>query len=124
MHLSETAITGTNDSGCGLELARVENHRQVVTADQVKTWCANPDTQVTVKPVIDLAEHIATAAYEIPDRLIEQTDLRDHTCVFPWCTRRPDAATTTTSSPTTPTTPRPGRPAAATSPHSADDITA
>ena len=30
---------------CGLELARVENHRQVVTADQVRTWCANPDTQ-------------------------------------------------------------------------------
>ena len=40
-----------------------------------------------VKPVIDLAEHIATTAYEIPDRLTEQTDLRDHTCVFPWCTR-------------------------------------
>ena len=42
---------------------------------------------MTVKPVIDLAEHIATTAYEIPDRLTEQTDLRDHTCVFPWCTR-------------------------------------
>ena len=23
-------------------------------ADQVRTWCANPDTQITVKPVIDL----------------------------------------------------------------------
>jgi hypothetical protein len=34
-----------------------------------------------------LAQHIATTAYEIPDRLTEQTDLRDHTCVFPWCTR-------------------------------------
>ena len=84
VHLSETAITGT---GAGLELARVENRDQVITADQIRTWCANPDTQVTVKPVIDLAEHIATTSYEIPDRLTEQTDLRDHTCVFPWCTR-------------------------------------
>jgi len=84
VHLSETAITGT---GTGLELARVEIRDQVITADQIRTWCANPDTQVTVKPVIDLAEHIATTAYEIPDRLVEQTDLRDHTCVFPWCTK-------------------------------------
>ena len=84
VHLSDSAIT---DSSTGLELARVENRNRVVTADQVRGWCANPDTQVTVKPVIDLAEHIATTAYEIPDRLTEQTDLRDHTCVFPWCTR-------------------------------------
>ncbi len=87
VHLSEAAITGTSVDGTGLELARVENRRQVVTADQVRGWCANPDTHVVVKPVIDLAEHIATTAYEIPDRLAEQTDLRDHTCVFPWCTR-------------------------------------
>jgi hypothetical protein len=40
-----------------------------------------------VKPVIDLNEHINVNAYEIPDRLQEQVDLRDHTCVFPWCTR-------------------------------------
>ncbi len=84
VHLSEAAITGTSTE---LDLARVENHRQGVTADQVRTWCANPDTTVTVKPVIDLTEHIAVDAYEVPDRLREQTALRDHTCVFPWCTR-------------------------------------
>ena len=83
VHLSETAITG---SGC-LQLARVENQRQVVTADQIKTWCANPDAQVVVKPVIDLNEHIHVEGYEVPARLREQTILRDHTCVFPWCTR-------------------------------------
>ena len=87
VHLSETAITGSGGPECGLELARVENRHQVITADQIRSWCANPDTEVAVKPVIDLAEHIATTAYEIPERLIEQTDLRDHTCVFPWCTR-------------------------------------
>ncbi len=84
MHLSEAAITGTGDC---LELARVENQRQVVTADQIKTWCANPDARVIVKPVIDLNEHIHVEGYEVPDRLREQTILRDHTCVFPWCTR-------------------------------------
>ena len=84
VHLSEAAITGTST---GLELARVENQRQVVTADQVRTWCANPDAQVVVKPVIDLNEHIHVEGYEVPARLREQTVLRDHTCVFPWCTR-------------------------------------
>ena len=83
VHLSEAAITGT----AGLELARVENQRQVVTADQIRTWCANPDAQVVVKPVIDLNEHIHVEGYEVPARLREQTVLRDHTCVFPWCTR-------------------------------------
>ena len=83
MHLSEAAITGSSS----LDLARVENHRRGVTADQVRTWCANPGTQVTVKPVIDLAEHIGVDAYEVPDRLAEQALLRDGSCVFPWCTR-------------------------------------
>ena len=87
VHLSEAAITGTGGSSDGLELARVENQRQVVTADQIRTWCANPDTQVIVKPVIDLNEHIHVEGYEVPARLREQTQLRDHTCVFPWCTR-------------------------------------
>ena len=86
MHLSDTAITGTGNSG-SLELARVENHRRILTADQIRTWCANPDTEVVVKPVIDLNEHIHVAGYEVPDRLREQVTLRDHTCVFPWCTR-------------------------------------
>jgi hypothetical protein len=80
VHLSEAAITGTSGS---LDLARVENHHRGVTADQVRTWCANPETQVVVKPVIDLDDHIHVEAYEVPDRLQEQTNLRDGTCVFP-----------------------------------------
>ena len=84
VHLSETAITG--NGGC-LELARVENQRRILTADQIRTWCATPDTEVIVKPVIDLNEHIHVEGYEVPDRLREQATLRDHTCVFPWCTR-------------------------------------
>ena len=36
---------------------------------------------------LDLAERIHVTSYEVPDRLAEQVDLRDATCVFPWCTR-------------------------------------
>ena len=84
VHLSEAAISGHTN---GMELARVENYRRGVTADQVREWCANRDTQVVVKPVFDLSDHIHVDGYEVPDRLAEQTQLRDATCVFPWCTR-------------------------------------
>src|SRR3954470_16510457 len=50
VHLSQAALAGTTDC----DLARVENTRGFVLADQVREWCANSDTQVTVKPVIDL----------------------------------------------------------------------
>ncbi len=55
VHLSEAAVSGNPRD---LHLGRVENTRSFVDAEQVKTWCANPDAHVTVKPVIDLAEHI------------------------------------------------------------------
>ena len=89
VHLSDAALqAGT--SGC-VDLARVENTRTFVTADQVRAWChpgpGGPDVQIVVKPVIDLSEHIHHSAYEVSDRLDEHTDLRDHTCVFPYCTR-------------------------------------
>jgi hypothetical protein len=83
VHLSEAAITRTST----LDVARVENRQLTLTAEQVKTWCANPDAQVVVKPVIDLNEHIGVESYEVPDRLAEQTRLVNHTCVFPCCTR-------------------------------------
>ena len=68
-----------------LHLARVEEGRRIVTTDQVRTWCANPDTRVTVRPVIDVEDLVHVEAYEVPDRLQEQAQLRDHSCVFPWC---------------------------------------
>jgi len=85
VHLAEAALAG---AGSDLDLARVEETRSFVSAEQVKTWCANPDTQVIVKPVIDLADHVHVDAYETPDRLRERQVLLQHTCVFPWCQRR------------------------------------
>lgn len=67
--------------------ARVENTGSLVTAAQVKAWCTNPYTRVTIKPVIDLNQHVQADGYSVPDSLKEVTGLRDKTCVFPWCTR-------------------------------------
>ncbi|WP_122816176.1 HNH endonuclease [Nocardioides pantholopis] len=85
VHLSAAALGSPSDGD--LHLARVENTRSFVSADQVKTWCANPDAQVIVKPVLDLADVDHTTAYEVPDRMAERVQLNNPTCVFPWCTR-------------------------------------
>ncbi|WP_299932824.1 HNH endonuclease signature motif containing protein [uncultured Nocardioides sp.] len=66
---------------------RLEERQRLVLLDQIKAWCADSRTKVTIKPVIDLNATLATPAYEVPDRIREQVVLRDKTCVFPWCTR-------------------------------------
>jgi len=81
LHLSQAALTGADPVG------RVENTRSPVTAEQIRGWCGHPATGLVVKPVIDLADHVHVDAYEVPDRIKERLALRDHTCVFPWCTR-------------------------------------
>jgi hypothetical protein len=81
VHLSEDALSGTETVGrCG-------NTRSPISAEQIREWCGNPNTTVTVKPVVDLAEHIHVEAYEAPDRLKEQNSLVDVHCVFPFCTQ-------------------------------------
>nr|WP_300045142.1 HNH endonuclease signature motif containing protein [uncultured Nocardioides sp.] len=66
---------------------RMEEGQRLVLLDQVKDWCGDSRTKVTVNPVIDLNAQLSTPAYEVPDRIREQVILRDRTCVFPWCTR-------------------------------------
>jgi len=80
LHLSEQALTG---GGVG----RCENPRTPITPDRIREWCGREGVQLTVKPVIDLQDHVHVSAYEVPDRLKEATGLRDLQCVFPWCTR-------------------------------------
>ncbi|MCY7395785.1 MAG: HNH endonuclease, partial [Nocardioides sp.] len=75
VHLADTAI------------ARLEQTRAMITVAQVQSWCTEPATTVTIQPVIDLNTNPHTSAYEIPDRIRDHVILRDHTCVFPWCTR-------------------------------------
>lgn len=72
-----------HDPGTG----RCQTTRSAVSVEQVKAWCSHPDTQVTIRPVRDQSAHLRVDAYEVPDRLAEQVDERDGTCVHPWCTR-------------------------------------
>jgi hypothetical protein len=43
--------------------------------------------RITVRPVIDLAETRHSAGYQPSPTLVEAVELRDRTCVFPWCHR-------------------------------------
>ncbi len=77
MHLEHAAVLGAGG------LARLQETGGPVTAAQVRQWCGNPDTQITVQPVLDLADHIHVGSYEASARLKLQTRLRDGTCVVP-----------------------------------------
>ncbi len=66
---------------------RLEEGQRLVLLDQIKGWCGDSLTKVTIKPVIDLNAELSTPAYAVPDRIREQIVLRDRSCVFPWCTR-------------------------------------
>ena len=45
------------------------------------------DTHLTVQPVIDLADHAHTEAYEARGRLRSRSELIHLHWVFPWCTK-------------------------------------
>ena len=66
---------------------RLEEGQRLVLLDQVKAWCTDSRTRVTIKPVIDLTTELSAPGYAVPDRIREQVILRDGTCVFPWCSR-------------------------------------
>jgi hypothetical protein len=83
VHVTDQALSDAP----GTRLARVEDTRSFVDADQVRSWCGTPGTSVTVRPVLDLNDHLSSTAYETPDRLSEQAAHVDGSCVFPWCTR-------------------------------------
>ena len=82
VHLTEAAINGV-----GGNVARCGNTRTPVLLDQVKAWCRTAG-QITIVPIKDLTAHHHVEAYEIPDRIKQQAELLNHTCVFPHCTRR------------------------------------
>ncbi|VXC06025.1 HNH endonuclease signature motif containing protein [Nocardioides sp. AX2bis] len=69
-------------------VSRLDNRHPAkgpITTAQVRQW-ASTAASITIRPVLDLAETIHCDSYECSDRLKEQTQLRDTTCVFPWCT--------------------------------------
>ena len=82
VHVSEAAVLGLDDP-----VARLERGDALVSVDQVRARCGNPDAEVVVKPVIDLATCLSTDSGQVPPAIAEQVALRDRTCAFPWCTR-------------------------------------
>ncbi len=63
LHLSEAALAGASPVG------RCENTATPINAETIRAWCGHPDTKITVRPILDLAEHVRVDQYEIPDRL-------------------------------------------------------
>jgi hypothetical protein len=69
-----------------------EERYGALTLDLVKTWLDRAD-QITLRPVLHThattADGASTSAagYTVPPVMAEQVRLRDHTCVFPHCTR-------------------------------------
>ncbi len=54
----------------------------------IRRWCGRTDTHLTVRPVIDLDEHLHSSGYQPSETLREQVVLTNDTCVHPYCTRR------------------------------------
>ncbi|GAA4366651.1 HNH endonuclease signature motif containing protein [Nocardioides caricicola] len=68
-------------------MVEVEHTRTVVTPDQIKHWCQQAGTTVTVRPVLDLNDNLSTDSYTPTVRQQEQVTLTFPTCVFPSCSR-------------------------------------
>ena len=66
---------------------RMEEGQRPTLLGQVRSWCGDSRTKVTIKPVIDLNPELTAPGYDIPDRIRDQIILRDRNCVFPWCSR-------------------------------------
>jgi HNH endonuclease len=82
VHLTPESLNGRNP------VARLDRSGGVPMLErQVREWCGRLDSNVKVTPVVDLAHQISVRQYEVPERLKQQIQLRDGTCVFPHCTR-------------------------------------
>ena len=77
----------TRSTRPGQATADVDNTRSTTTVEQIREWCTRAGTKVTIRPVIDLAEEMATDAYTPTERMVEQVKLRFGECPFLGCHR-------------------------------------
>ena len=71
----------------GQAMVEVENTRTVVTPGQVREWCQQAGTRVTVRPILDLTAEMSTEVHDPTPVMREQTWARFPHCVFPDCER-------------------------------------
>src|SRR3546814_836680 len=84
--LSQAGVTGNGTLSTEGAVGRLDDTKSPFTAEQVREWCATAGT-ILIRPVIDVAGHEPTGAYEIAERQARQVLLRERTCIFPGCTR-------------------------------------
>ena len=77
VHLADALDARGDVPGSLDRIAKIENGHHLVLLEQIKAWCTDSHTRVTVRPVIDLNERIWVPGYDIPERLREQVVLRD-----------------------------------------------
>ncbi|MDN5892844.1 MAG: HNH endonuclease [Nocardioides sp.] len=85
MHIAEDAVLGAELRG-GVGRADLNGGVPLIEGI-IRDWCGREDTALTVRPIIDQADHESISAYEVPDRIKFRVDARDQTCVFAYCTR-------------------------------------
>ncbi|MGB0101154.1 MAG: HNH endonuclease signature motif containing protein [Nocardioides sp.] len=68
-------------------MVEVENTRTTITPDQVREWCTQAGTKVTVRPVLDLSAELTTEVHDPTPTMREQAWARYPTCVFAHCQR-------------------------------------
>ena len=73
-----TSTSSTPPSWAPVALARVHETRGPITADRSATWCGIPDAQITVQPVLDLADHIQVGPTEPPPTQAPDPAARRH----------------------------------------------
>jgi hypothetical protein len=86
VHLAEQALHGAGD-GIATVCSHTGHRLGQVTVEQVQDWCATPDANIIVKPVLDLAATLRSSGYQPSARLRDQVIALNPTCVFPHCHR-------------------------------------
>ncbi|UAL29279.1 HNH endonuclease [Nocardioides rotundus] len=86
----ELVVHLTGDALLGPDPVATLDHAAVRTllAQQVAAWCARPETDVRVRPVIDLTRHVRSSATTVTDVMALRAALAQPTCAFPHCHRR------------------------------------
>ena len=82
LHVHFPADVLTGDSVIGLV---EQGGRRLIHADQIRAWCGQELSRITVRPVIDLNTTYTSPGYAPSPKLRQQVELRDRSCVFPFC---------------------------------------